>query len=60
MSETGAGFQTPYDLTPGGSTPSPEVGPEEGRRELIGMAWLSVASTFIIAGVGFVAWWFAR
>ncbi len=52
-----APFQTPYTPTPGSSTPSPDVSPKEGVRELWGFFWLSLANTVIITVAGLVAWW---
>ncbi len=60
MAETAAAFHTPYTPTPGSSTPSPEVTPEEGVRELWGFFWLSIANTLIITVAGLVAWWLVR
>ncbi len=50
-------FRSPYATTPGGSTPSPETTPEEGRQELWGFFWLSILNTVIITVAGLVAWW---
>lgn len=58
MPEPAGAYQTPYASTPGSSTPSPEVTPDEGRRELWGFFWLSLANTAIITVAG-VATWFA-
>lgn len=56
MTGTMGTFQTPYTPTPGSSTPSPEVTPEEGRRELWGFFWLSIANTAIITVAGVATW----
>jgi hypothetical protein len=56
MTGTGTSFQTPYSRTPGGSTPGPEVTPDEGRRELWGFFWLSIANTAIITVAGVGTW----
>jgi hypothetical protein len=58
MSAPVGAYRTPYTPTPGSSTPSPEVTPAEGRRELWGFFWLSLANTAIITVAG-VATWFA-
>ena len=50
-------FVSPYTPTPGSSTPSPEVTPAEGRSELWGFFWLSLANTLIITIAGLVVWW---
>jgi len=55
-----AGYRTPYTPTPGSSTPSASVGPEEGKRELWGFFWLALANTFIIAVAGILTWWFVH
>ena len=60
MAAARATFRSPYTPTPGSSTPSPEVTPEEGVRELWGFFWLAVANTAIIAVAGVVAWWFVH
>lgn len=52
-----APYVTPYTATPGSSTPSPEVTPTEGRSDLWGFFWLSIANTLIITVVGLVVWW---
>ncbi|HYK93113.1 MAG TPA: hypothetical protein VEY07_03615 [Thermoplasmata archaeon] len=60
MSAAPTSFATPYTPTPGSSTPSPEVSPDEGRRELWGFFWLSLANTAIITVAGLLAWWLAH
>ena len=57
MSETESPFRTPFTPTPGGPTPPAHVGPEEGRSDLWGFFWLSLANTLIIAVAGVVTWW---
>jgi len=56
MSETGTPYRTPYTTTPGSSTTSPEVGPEEGIKDLWGFFWLALLNTAIIVVVGMSAW----
>jgi hypothetical protein len=51
-------FRTPYASSPGSSTPSPEVGPTEGKRELWAFFWLALANTLIISVAGIAAWWY--
>jgi hypothetical protein len=46
----------PYAYSPGSSTPGASVSSEEGRADLWGFFWLSLASTAIIAVVGIAAW----
>jgi hypothetical protein len=53
---TEAPFRSPYTPTPGASLPGPEVTPEEGRSELWGFFWLTLANTLIIAVAGIAAW----
>jgi hypothetical protein len=53
-------FQTPYTPYPGGSTPAAHVGPAEGKSELWGFFWVSLANTGIIAVVGIAVWLFFR
>jgi hypothetical protein len=60
MSEAAGSWRTPYTPTPGSSTPSPEVGPEEGKGELWDFFWLSLLNTTVIAVVGVVFWLFFR
>lgn len=60
MSEDARGFRTPYTPSPGSSTPSPGVTPQEGTKDLWGFFWLSVANTAIIAVAGLAAWWFVH
>jgi hypothetical protein len=57
MTGSNATFRTPFTPTPGSSTPSPEVMPEEGRSDLWGFFWLSLANTAIIAVAGVATWW---
>ncbi|MCI4337568.1 MAG: hypothetical protein L3K17_10375 [Thermoplasmata archaeon] len=52
--------ENPYAHGPGSSTPGAGVSASDGRADLWGFAWLSVASTVIITVVGLVAWWFAH
>jgi nitrate reductase NapE component len=49
-------FRTPYTPTPGGSLPSAETTPAEGRKELWTFFWLAVANTTIIAVAGVATW----
>jgi hypothetical protein len=51
-----AAAHTPYGGTPGSSTPSPHVTPEEGRHELWAFFWLALANTAIIGVAGVVTW----
>ncbi len=53
-------FRTPYTTTPGSSTPSPSVTPEEGKRELWGFFAMVFLNTGIIAVAGIVTWWFVH
>jgi hypothetical protein len=53
---TSSTFRTPYAPTPGSSTPSPEVTPEEGRSELWAFFWLALLNTAIIGIAGVVTW----
>lgn len=46
----------PYAYYPGSSTPGVGVSPEEGRADLWGFFWLSLANTLIIGVVGIGAW----
>jgi len=57
MTGHGAGYEYPYTPTPGGSTPPPAMTPEEGRADLWGFFWLSIANTVIITVVGVAVWW---
>jgi hypothetical protein len=56
MSETGTPYRTPYTPTPGSSTTSPKVGPEEGKADLWAFFWLALVNTTIIVVVGLGAW----
>ena len=60
MSASASPFRTPYTATPGSSTPGPEVGPAEGKRELWSFFWLALLNTAIITAAGLLAWWFVR
>jgi len=53
-------FRTPYTPTAGSSTPSPEITPAEGKRELWWFFWLALLNTLIIAVAGIVTWWFVH
>ncbi|HYB79775.1 MAG TPA: hypothetical protein VEG66_08485 [Thermoplasmata archaeon] len=53
-------FRTPYTPTPGGSIPSAETTPTEGKHELWSFFWLALLNTAIIAVAGVVTWWFVR
>ena len=55
-----APFVTPYNATPGGSMPPPNTTPEEGRSDLWGFFWLSIANTLIITVVGLGVWFVVR
>lgn len=57
MSGSSGGYAFPYTPTPGSSTPPPETTPEEGRSDLWGFFWLSIANTAIITVVGVGVWW---
>ena len=59
MTETSEPYRTPYTPTPGGSTPSPGVTPQEGKRELSLFFWMALLNTVIIGGAGVIAWWLA-
>lgn len=59
MTESPPPYQTPYTPTPGSSTPSPNVTPHEGTRELSLFFWLAILNTTIIGAAGVIAWWFA-
>lgn len=56
MSEPEGTFRTPYPSTPGGSTPGPDVTPEEGTSELWTFFWVTITSIAIIAVFGIGAW----
>ncbi|HTT35176.1 MAG TPA: hypothetical protein VMH78_04845 [Thermoplasmata archaeon] len=60
MAHSATPFRTPYTATPGTSTQPPGVTPEEGRRELWGFFWLSLANTAIIAVTCVAIWWFVH
>jgi hypothetical protein len=57
MSETGDAWKSPFDRTPGSSTPSPSVGPKEGIGDLWTFFLLAFVNTAIITTVGLVVWW---
>jgi len=57
---TGESFRTPYTPTPGGSLPSAETTPEEGKRELWTFFWLALINTGIIVVPCLVVWWFVH
>jgi hypothetical protein len=56
MTDADPPFRTPYTATPGASIPGPETTPEEGKADLWGFFWLTLANTAIIAVAGIVAW----
>lgn len=56
MPATPSPYRTPYTPTPGSSTTSPTVAPEEGKAELWGYFWLALLNTLIIAVVGITTW----
>jgi hypothetical protein len=56
VSDSEGVYRTPYTPTPGSSTPSPHVGPSEGRAELYGFVLLSLINTAIILVVGMAAY----
>jgi hypothetical protein len=56
MAGATATFHNPYAGTPGSSTPSPEVTPQEGSGELWAFFWLALANTAIIAVAGVATW----
>ena len=56
VSSEGAAFHSPYAVTPGSSTPSPEVGRKEGVSELWTFFWLAIVNTVIIGVAGVVTW----
>ncbi|MGD0250830.1 MAG: hypothetical protein ABSB97_08125 [Thermoplasmata archaeon] len=58
MSADAEPFRTPYAPSPGSSTPSPHVGPAEGKSELWTFFWLALLNTLIIAVAGIVTWWY--
>lgn len=53
-------FRTPYATDPGSSTPSPNVTPEEGTRDLWAFFWLAIANSVIIAVAGLAAWFYVH
>jgi len=53
-------FRTPYTPYPGGSIPSADISPTEGKRDLWTFFWLALANTAIIAVAGIVTWWFVH
>jgi hypothetical protein len=60
VTETGSPWRTPYTPTPGSSLPGPEVTPAEGKADLWGFFWLTLANTTIISVAGIVAWLLVR
>jgi hypothetical protein len=56
MAEPSESFHTPYTPSPGSSTPGPHVTPREGKAELWGFFWLTLANTAIISIAGIVTW----
>jgi hypothetical protein len=60
MASPGHSYRFPYTPTPGGSTPGPEVTPEQGIRDLWGFFWLAVLNSVIIAVAGLVVWFLVR
>ena len=60
MSASSETFRTPYTPYPGGSTPSEEITPAEGHRDMWTFFWLSIANTLIIAVAGIATWWFVH
>ena len=56
MPESPPSYRTPYTPTPGSSTTSPSVGPDEGKAELWGYFWLALLNTAIILAVGVSTW----
>jgi len=53
-------YQNPYTRSPGSSTPPDGTTPHEGKSELWGFFWLSIANTAIIAVAGIVTWLFVH
>jgi hypothetical protein len=53
-------YRTPYTPYPGGSIPSAETTPEEGKADLWAFFWLAFVNTAIIIGVGLVAWFYVH
>ncbi|HZY70358.1 MAG TPA: hypothetical protein VFF67_05195 [Thermoplasmata archaeon] len=51
-----AAWKSPYTPSPGSSTPGPTVDPLEGKGELVGFFYLSLACTVIIAVAGVATW----
>ena len=56
MTDAAEPYRSPYTPYPGSSTPSPDVGPAEGKGELWGFFWLSLLNTAIIAMTGVAVW----
>ncbi len=56
MPEAPSPYRTPYTPSPGSSTTSPTVTPEEGKADLWGYFWLALLNTLIIAVAGIGAW----
>jgi hypothetical protein len=57
MPEDPNSYRNPYTPYAGSSTPSANVGPEEGKHELWSFFWLALLNTLIIAIAGIVTWW---
>jgi hypothetical protein len=53
-------YRTPYTPYPGGSSPSAETSPEEGKADLWTFFWLALLNTAIIVGVGLAAWFYVH
>ena len=56
MTEPPAAYRNPYNRSPGGSTPGPDVTPSEGTGELWAFFWVAVVSVVIITVGGVGAW----
>ena len=57
MATEGDAYRYPFTPYAGSSTPSSDVPPSEGKRDLWTFFWLSIANTGIIAVTGIVTWW---